>query len=81
MLVLSTFEAKHRRVNAALAEERNRFVAALADELFVAHAEPDSKTDRLCKEILALGKRLYTLHSTANANLFALGAKPFHLQY
>lgn len=46
LLVLSPFEAKHRRVTTDLAESRNRFIAALADEIFVAHAATGSKTER-----------------------------------
>ena len=38
LLVLSPFEAKHQRATTVLAESRNRFIAVLADEIFIAHA-------------------------------------------
>lgn len=56
---------------------RNRFVAALADVIFIAHAQPTSKTEQFCREILTWRKSLYTLES--NTNLVALGAKPVTL--
>ncbi|HEX2923515.1 MAG TPA: hypothetical protein VHS28_05755 [Chloroflexota bacterium] len=55
---------------------RNRFVAALADDLFVAYAEPGGKTESLCQEMLGRGKRLYTLEDPFNGNLLAMGARP-----
>jgi predicted Rossmann fold nucleotide-binding protein DprA/Smf involved in DNA uptake len=42
LLILSPFEPKDKRITAALAEERNRFVGALADRVFVAHGAPAS---------------------------------------
>ena len=38
LLVLSAFTATANRVTAELAARRNEFVAALADEVFIAHA-------------------------------------------
>ena len=50
LLIVSPFEPKQKRITAALAEARNRFVGAIADRMFVAHAAPGSKTLALCKE-------------------------------
>jgi predicted Rossmann fold nucleotide-binding protein DprA/Smf involved in DNA uptake len=75
LLFLSPFDEKQRRATVQMALYRNQFVAALADEIFVAHAEPNSKTEQFCREVLAWQKPLYTLKSDANANLIALGAK------
>jgi len=75
LLLLSPFDEKQRRPTVQMALYRNQFVAALADEIFVAHAEPNSKTEQFCREVLAWQKPLYTLKSDANANLIALGAK------
>lgn len=75
LLILSPFPEKQRRMTAETAVERNRFVAALADEIFVAHAAPQSQTEQFCCEVLAWGKTLHTLDSDANANLIAFGAK------
>ena len=69
LLVLSPFPAHHQRPTTALAEQRNRFVATLAGEISVAHAGAGSRTERLCAEIMAHGKRMYTLNLPENAHL------------
>ncbi len=76
LLVLSPFAEKQRRVTAQTAEVRNRFVAALADGVFVAHAAPGGRTERLCREVLGWGKTLLTLDSPENAELIEMGAVP-----
>lgn len=75
LLLLSPFTGKTRRATAALAQQRNEFVSALAEEIFVAHAAPGSKTERFCHEILAQDKPLLTLESDDNTHLLALGAR------
>jgi predicted Rossmann fold nucleotide-binding protein DprA/Smf involved in DNA uptake len=75
LLFLSPFEEKQRRPTAQMALCRNRFVAALADEVFVAYAEPNGKTEQFCRELPAWGKPVYTFESEANARLVELGAK------
>jgi len=75
LLILSPFEAKERRMTAGLAERRNEFVAALSDEVFIAHATPGGKTEVFAKRLAAAGKPLLTLDSPADANLVALGAR------
>ena len=72
LLILSPFPPKHRRVTAALAEERNRFVAALAGKVFVAHAAPSSRTLALSEELLRQGKPLVTIDHPANGNLLGM---------
>jgi hypothetical protein len=42
---------------------------------FVSHAAPGGKTEALCREILAMGKPLFTVDAPENANLLAQGAK------
>ena len=78
LLIVSPFEAKHRQATAALAQARNEFVAALADNIFVAYAFPGSKSERFCHQVIAWEKPLFTLASPDNARLIALGAKPVH---
>lgn len=73
LLVLSPFEARHRRPTVDMAEQRNRFVATLADEIFVAHAPAGSRTERLCAELMAGGKRVFTLDLLENLHLMASG--------
>lgn len=76
VLLVSMFGPRHRRATANLADERNRLVAALASGVFVSHAALGGKTEVLCREILAMGKPLFTVDSPENRNLLSLGAKP-----
>lgn len=76
LLFLSPFPEGQRRATAEMALYRNRIVAALADSIFVAYADPLGKTEQFCRDVLSWRKPLYTLESDANANLIALGAKP-----
>ena len=74
LLLLSFFDEAIRRPTAAIAARRNACVAALADRLLVAHAAPGGKTEGLCRDALAAGKRVFTLESSDNAHLMAQGA-------
>lgn len=76
LLLLSPFTEKQRRTTVEMALYRNRLVAALADYIFIAYAEPRSKTEQFCRDVLAWQKPLYTLNNDANANLVALGGIP-----
>jgi predicted Rossmann fold nucleotide-binding protein DprA/Smf involved in DNA uptake len=76
LLIVSPFGEKHRHPTAELAQERNEFVAALADNIFVAYASPGSKTERFCQKVISWDKPLFTLESQDNATLIALGARP-----
>jgi hypothetical protein len=51
-------------------------VAALAAAVFVAHGAPETKTYRLCEQILSWGKPLYTFDDLANSDLISSGARP-----
>ena len=75
LLLLSPFNARCKRATADLASQRNRFVVALADSVFVAHASLGGKTESLCREIVSWGKPLWTIPGPENTNLLALGAK------
>jgi predicted Rossmann fold nucleotide-binding protein DprA/Smf involved in DNA uptake len=74
LLILSPFPAKQSRISAGRAEQRNRLVAALAERVFVAYADPGGKTEQLCREVIAKGKPLYTFASEHTRNLEAAGA-------
>ena len=69
LLILSPFGPKHQRITAALAEQRNRVVGALADRVFVAHAAPGSRTMTVCTELQAHGKEIVTVSDPANSEL------------
>jgi predicted Rossmann fold nucleotide-binding protein DprA/Smf involved in DNA uptake len=75
LLFLSPFSEKEKRVTVEAAIMRNRFVAALADDIFVAHATEGGKIEAFCCELAARGRLFTTLQSDANANLIALGAR------
>ena len=75
-LLVSPFAPRHRRATAALAEQRNQFVAALARWVFLPHAAAGSKTEALARALLAAGKPLFTVDDAENAGLLALGARP-----
>jgi len=73
LLLLSPFKESQKRNTVETAYERNRFVAALADGVFVAHGAPKSKTEDFCREVLCWGKKVYTFESDSNRNLINLG--------
>lgn len=76
LLIASPFEEKYSRATVPLAEQRNRFCAALAHELFVTHAGAGSKTERFCLEQLGLGTTVYVLRAESNDKQLAKdGAK------
>src|SRR5438093_5185565 len=56
LLLLSPFADAIRRADDETAQQRNRFVAALADKILVAHAAARGKTERFCREIIAWRK-------------------------
>ena len=51
ILLLSSFDSSQRRLTTALSEQRNKLVAALADEVYFAHTTPGGKTARLAEQI------------------------------
>lgn len=75
LLFLSPFAKSQHRATLQSALYRNKFVAALADFIFVSYAEPNSKTENFCRDVLAWQKPLYTLESRDNKNLLEIGAK------
>jgi len=76
LLLLSPFSDKLRRATVQTSLYRNRFVAALAECLFVPYAAPSGKTEQLCSDFLAREKKLYTLESETTLHLTAAGAQP-----
>jgi predicted Rossmann fold nucleotide-binding protein DprA/Smf involved in DNA uptake len=74
LLLVSPFPASVRRQSAATAQMRNRLCALHADGVLIAHATPGGKVEGLALELLAAGKRIYTLDHPANASLVARGA-------
>jgi predicted Rossmann fold nucleotide-binding protein DprA/Smf involved in DNA uptake len=66
ILLLSPFEPSQRRLTAALSEQRNRLVAALADEVYFAHITAGGKTARVAEQISGWGLPKTELETHAN---------------
>ena len=75
LLLLSIFDSKHRRSTTGLANQRNTFVAALADKICIAHASKGSKTLQFAQRVSEWGKPLFTFDTPANRSLFECGAQ------
>ncbi|MCY3724447.1 MAG: DNA-processing protein DprA [Candidatus Poribacteria bacterium] len=75
LLILSIFGSRYERSTAALAHQRNAFVAALADKICIAHAAEESKILEFAQRVLAWGKPVFTFDTPANKSLFELGAR------
>lgn len=75
LLLLSPFADRERRATAPLATERNRFVAALANRILIAHAAPSSPLHELAGEAYGWGKQVFTFDDPANAELLNSGAR------
>jgi predicted Rossmann fold nucleotide-binding protein DprA/Smf involved in DNA uptake len=73
LLILSPFDDTQTRITTETSVARNRFVAAIANAVFVPHAEPQGKLEQLCREVIAWGKPLFTF--AENVQLVALGAQ------
>ena len=63
MLILSCFPEHERRVTTELAARRNEFVAALADEVFIAHATAGGQLEALTRRLGAWGVPIICLGS------------------
>jgi predicted Rossmann fold nucleotide-binding protein DprA/Smf involved in DNA uptake len=51
ILILSPFDPSQRRLTSALAEVRNRFAAALANDVYFTYIAPEGKTAQLTKQV------------------------------
>jgi len=74
LLVLSPFSENHKRITAELAKRRNRMALLLGKEFFIPYAAPESRTDRLCREIIDAGKKVYIFQSENQNCLVQAGA-------
>lgn len=74
LLVVSPFEPTVRRVTAETALRRNRFVAGLAQRVFVAYAAPGGQMEVFCHELLAAHRLVYTFESEDTRTLVQAGA-------
>ena len=75
LLIVSPFGPRRKRVDAPLAERRNRFATALAASLLVLHAAPKSRLESLCAAVLDAGGKVYAPDAPSNAGLASRGAR------
>jgi predicted Rossmann fold nucleotide-binding protein DprA/Smf involved in DNA uptake len=55
MLIVSPFDPSQHRLTAALSDDRNRLVAALADEICFVHVAPAGRIGRLVEQVSGWG--------------------------
>jgi len=67
LLIASPLPKKHRRVTAESSRVRNLFVAQLAGAVFVAYAAAGGRTEQLCRDLIAGGKKVFTLDTSESA--------------
>jgi predicted Rossmann fold nucleotide-binding protein DprA/Smf involved in DNA uptake len=79
LLLISPFPPKQNRMTAALAAQRNEFVAALARAVLVVYADPAGQIESLARKVAAWRKPLFTLDDGNNAHLLGAGAESFHI--
>lgn len=75
LAVVSPFADRQRRMTAESAAERNRFVAALAERVLIAHATPGGALAGPAAEVAGWGKLVYAFDDTSNAELVGRGAQ------
>lgn len=66
LLFLSPFEPRVLHISEESSLARNRFVASLADQSFIAYAAPGSKTEAFCRE-LASGHKPFHIMDTGSS--------------
>jgi predicted Rossmann fold nucleotide-binding protein DprA/Smf involved in DNA uptake len=76
LTVVSPFDARHRRVTADLAAQRNELVAALSTALLVLHAAPGGQVEHLAQAALAESTPVFVAVPERAQDLVATGAAP-----
>lgn len=74
MLIVSSQDDRVRRPSVRSAEARNRFVAALAERVFIAGAAPGGRLHALAREIATRRQSISCFDHPANRDLLLLGA-------
>jgi len=77
LLLLSPFEKKHRRMTAALADQRNKFIASIADDVLFIHAAVGSQSEQFARSLIQASRGTFTLNYPENQNLLDFGAQSF----
>jgi len=79
LLIVSPFAENQPRATQEMAALRNQLVAALAQQVFIAYAEPGGKTETFARVLIAAGKPVTTFEAKETENLLATGTKPLSL--
>jgi predicted Rossmann fold nucleotide-binding protein DprA/Smf involved in DNA uptake len=75
LLVVTPFNSKVTRVTQETANKRNDFMAELADDNFVAFAQPNGNVHQLVMRWLKKGKKVSTFDVTENRALIEAGVE------
>ncbi|MCA0454891.1 MAG: DNA-processing protein DprA [Chloroflexi bacterium] len=79
LLIVSPFAENQPRATQEIAALRNQLVAALAQQVFIAYAEPGGKTETFARMLIAAGNPVTTFEAKETENLLIAGAKPLSL--
>jgi predicted Rossmann fold nucleotide-binding protein DprA/Smf involved in DNA uptake len=63
LLILSPFDEKQKRPTVPTAQQRNQLIAMLGRSFLIPYAEAGSKTEKRGREIIRIGKKVYTFQS------------------
>ncbi len=74
LLIVTPFASTVSRVTQETANHRNDFIAELADEIFVAYAQPGGNVERVILRWLRKGKKVGTFDVPENRGLIEAGA-------
>jgi len=73
LLIITPFDKSATRITEKTAIQRNEFMAALADEIFIAYASPNGKLQKLISQIQSNGKLISTFDVEENRELIESG--------
>ena len=80
LLIVTPFNKSVKRITSETAMKRNKFMAELADELFVAYSSPGGKLQTLISQNLAKGEKIITFDVEENRHLINSGAEVWSVQ-
>jgi len=73
LLIVTQFNETIKYVTKETASQRNKFMAELADTIFIAYAHQGGSLERLVPEFLETGKPVYTFDVEENRHLLEMG--------
>jgi hypothetical protein len=74
LLIITPFDSSVTRVTQETANKRNDFMAELAEEVFIAYAQPEGNLEKLVGRHLKKGKKINTFDVPENRALIEAGA-------